>query len=74
MSHIGIIDSIINIIVLNGDKCIKYPNYGSIIIQKHKMLIQFWETTKDLLVNSTLDSLSDDKVEEFAGNSISHFP
>lgn len=41
VSHIGIIDSIINIIVLNGDKCIKYPNYGSIIILKPKMLIQF---------------------------------
>lgn len=74
MSHIAIIDSIINIIVLNGDKYIKYSNYGSIIIQKHKMLIQFQETAQDLLVNSTLDTPSDDKVEEFAGNSISHYP
>lgn len=82
MSHIGIIysiNSIINIIVLketflNRDKYMKYPNYESIIIQKHKMLIQFQETTQDILVNSTLDSPSNDKVEEFVGNSISHSP
>jgi len=38
------------------------------------MLIQFQEKTQDLLVNSTLDSPSDDKVEECAGDSISHSP